>query len=99
MAQHELASRNCSNHALEHLVWLRHERPVPGIKRPFTGSVAPHVARGQYVQQRDLIYAIRMVKRQPMGCARSPVVTGHEKAVISERGHDVHLILSHSPKR
>ena len=31
-------------------------RPVPGIERPFPGGVAPHVARGQDVQQRDLPY-------------------------------------------
>src|SRR5438093_12276270 len=72
---------------------------MPGIQRPFTGGVAPHVARGQYVQQCNLTYMIRMVKRQAMGCARSPVVTGQEKALMSERGHHVHLISSHSAKR
>src|SRR5207247_299790 len=85
MAQYELASRNCSNHALEHRVGLCHERPVPGIKRPFTGGAGPPVARGQYIQQRDLTNAVRMVKRQAMRGARPPVVTGQEKAVITER--------------
>src|SRR5439155_23561142 len=95
VAQHELTSRNRGDHALEHLVRLRHERPVPGIQRPFTGSVAPHVARRQYVQKRDFTDAIRMVKRQSMSCARSPVVAGQKKAVITQRGHHVRLILSH----
>src|SRR5437016_13395091 len=72
---------------------------MPGIQRPFTGGVAPHVARGQYVQQCNLTYMIRMVKRQAMGCARSPVVTGQEKALMPERGHHVHLVSSHSAKR
>src|SRR5207249_4719367 len=84
MAQHEFASRNRSNHALEHLVRLRHKRPVPGIQRPFTRRVRPYVACGQYVQQRDFTHALRMIQRQTMGRARSPVMTGHKKTVISE---------------
>src|SRR5204863_8826995 len=63
--------------------------------RPFTGRVAPHVARRQYVQKRDFTDAIRLVQRQPMSCARSPVVAGQKKAVITQRGHHLRLILSH----
>ena len=49
----EFTGRNRGDHALEHLFGLCHEGPVPGIQRPFTRGVLPHVSRGHDVEKGD----------------------------------------------
>src|SRR5438093_161668 len=99
VAQDELPSRNRRDHALEHLVGLCHERPMPRVQRPLARGVAPHVARRENVEQGDLAHAVGMVQRQPMRGARSAVVPRKKEAVMAERGHHVDLIARHGAKR
>src|SRR4029079_10902687 len=99
MAQHELPWRYRSDHAIEHIVRLSHEGPVPRAQRPLTRGVRPHVAGRDDVEYRHLTHPIRMIECEPMRRPRAPVVTGQKESLVAKRGHDIDLILSHGPER
>jgi len=99
MAQDEFPWRYRGDHALEEIVRLSHEGPVPRAQRPLARGVRPHVAGRDDVEQRHLRNAIRMIECQSMRRPRTPVVTGQKESVVAEGRHDVDLILGHGPER
>src|SRR5687768_17818629 len=99
MAQDELPWRYRGDHALEELVRLGHEGPVPRAQRPLARGVCPHMAGRDDVEQRHFANALRMIERQSMRRPRAAVLTGQKEPVVAKRRHDFDLILSHGSER
>jgi len=93
-----VVSRIEADQVFGHRRWLNLKEPPDILSRKLFCRLLVHCQRGRYVEQGHFLDAAGMVQTKTMGDSATAIVTGYQKALVSELPHDFNLVKSHGTK-
>ena len=81
------------------IVWLDHEKPMPGESAPLPRHVVEQMMLRNDVENGGARDLLRMVEAHAMEHARAAIMAGGVEALEAERGHHLDLVLRHGAER